>query len=141
MKNQNVENLTDCFREATSLNVTFVGNEVKFDKGNDKYQMIIDSLYKITEYSHVMPAFGVCLDEPVKQEKQTGIWLELNFEKVLSFNDMPFESLLIKVESEACGFNLMRKNNGKYEGRCFYLSLETSMTELAETIKSLSCFS
>ena len=51
---------------------------------------------------------------------------------------MDFEGLLIKVEKDWHGFNLIRKNNGKYDGRCFYLSLENSMDELYETLHKVS---
>ena len=78
-----------------------------------------------------MPAFGVALDSEVKEAIKTKVWLELEYDKTIVFDEMPFDKLLIEVGEDYTGFNLMRHHDGKYEGRCYYVDLvEHDMSEL-----------
>jgi len=133
-----IENLTTSFDSATQMQITIENMTTTLQKGDQKFEKILNSLKNITKYSHEMPAFGVSLDELTREEMQTGTWLELIFDNTYEYNEMPFDALLIKVEKDAYGFNLIRKQNGKYEGRCFYLSLEGSMKELYDEIDTTS---
>ena len=57
------------------------------------------------------------------------------FEKTKVYNEMPFETLLINVEKDWSGFNIIRKHDSKYEGRCFYINLENAdMSKLYELL-------
>ena len=132
-----MENITECFYSAASLTLYVDGSALKIEKNDDNFEKIMASLGEITFGSHEMPAFGVSLDELTRQDMQSGIWLELEFDKTYSMSGMGFDALLIKVESEHSGFNLIRRNGGKYEGRCFYLSLENTMKELDDCIKGI----
>lgn len=132
------DNLTDSFRVANKMIVSFSGTDYVFEKGNDKFEKVILALEKIVVDSHEMPAFGVSLDEETRKEKNKGIWIELLFDSPCKHDGMDFESLLIKVEKEDYAFNLIRKYNGKYEGRCFHLSLASSTKQLYDAVESLS---
>lgn len=78
-----------------------------------------------------MPAFGVALDNEVKDAIKSKVWLELEYDKTIVFDEMPFDKLLIEVGEDYTGFNLMRHHDGKYEGRCYYVDLvEHDMSEL-----------
>ncbi len=132
------ENITDSFSMVVSMRITIENMDKELTKGDDKFEEILKALNNITEYAHDMPAFGVSLDNLTKEEMKTGMWLELGFDKTYMFNEMPFDALLIKVEKDVYGFNLIRRNNGKYEGRCFYLSLDESMDELYNVINAIS---
>jgi len=132
------ENITDSFNYATKMNITIENMQYTLEKGNDKYEVVLESLRDITKYAHEMPAFGVSIDDLAREDMKTGMWLELVFDEECEYNEMPFEALLIKVDKDAYGFNLIRKQNGKYEGRCFYLSLDNSMINLYHTIENLS---
>ena len=134
----NFENITDSFDVAQKMNITIENMTAQLNKGDDKFEQIIVVLKNVTKHAHDMPAFGVSLDDLTINEMKEGIWLELVFNEPYVFNEMPFEALLIKVEKDIYGFNLIRKNNGKYDGRCFYLSLNESMNDLYEKINSLN---
>ena len=133
-KVQSVENVADSFNYANKIQVIIDNEKTELNLGDEKFNLVLNVLNKITEYAHDMPAFGVSLDELTKEEMKSGLWLELEFETTMIYNEMPFEALLIKVEKDISGFNLIRRNNGNYEGRCFYLSLDGSMNELYELI-------
>ena len=130
--------LRDCFYDASQVIVSVDGQETALIKGDDKYEEVMGALLEITKNSHEMPAFGVSLDDMTREDKKHGVWVELVFDGAMEHNEMPFEALLIYVNKDYQAFNLVRKNNGKYEGRCFHLSLEKNMQKLSDTISLLS---
>ena len=129
--------ITNYFSKANAITIIYNGTKSSYLKGDDKYEEIISSLAKITTNSHDMPAYGVSLDKDTKQAIESGIWIELEFKTPETFNAMPFESLLFEVSPNYEGFNLIRKNNNTYDGRCFYLNLKTNMKHLYATIIKL----
>lgn len=135
---ESFENVTDSFNSVVKMQVTNENMQTTLNKGDDKFEIILKTLKDKTKYAHDMPAFGVSIDDLTREEMKTGTWLELEFDKTYVFNDMPFDALLIKVEKDIYGFNLIRRYNGKYEGRCFYLSLNESMNELCDEINLMS---
>ena len=136
MTNKN-ESVVSVFEKTINLIVYDNGNKHLYFKGDDKFEKIYKSLIETTDLSHDMPAFGVSLHNETNNALKTGTWVELVFDTEKSFNDMPFDTLLFKVEAEDSGFNLIRKFDGKYEGRCFYLSLDDNMNNLKNTIDSV----
>ena len=79
--------------------------------------------------AHQMPAFGVSINEYTVQEMKKGKWLEFVFPEQTECDGMPFERLLINVQKEGYGFNLIRYNAEQgYDGRCFYLDLVNKNT-------------
>lgn len=132
------DSLTDCFEVASKMIVSFDGNEFEIEKGNDKFEKVISSLLKTTKDSHEMPAYSVSLDEETRKERKNGIWIEFVFDSNCRHEGMDFESLLIKVQKEDYAINLIRKYDGKYEGRCFHLSLSGSTKLFFETVCGLS---
>ena len=90
--------------------------ESQVDKVDSHFQEAISNALE-------MPAFGVSLDKLTKEEMKKGFWLEFKFDETCCSSDMPFDSLLVKIEKSSFGVNLIRGNDGVYEGRCFYLDL------------------
>ena len=80
--------------------------------------------------AHEMPALGVSLDQETKEAKKSDLWLEIHFAKTMHYLDMPFDSLLIKIEKDNSGCNIIRGTRGKYEGRCYYLNTTSTMENL-----------
>lgn len=125
------------FSDAKSI--TILKNDEKFcyTKGDDKFEEILAALLSATKNSHDMPALGVSIDSETKSAIQSGSWIELQFNKTMSFNEMPFDALLIQIEEDYQGINIIRKNNKKYDGRCFYLNLKSNMKHLSDIIKNI----
>ncbi len=128
------DNLLDCFNHVSSITVIEENQQTITHPSEEKFESIISALKEMTEYSHEMPAFGVSIDELTKEDKKSGTWIELEFGQPCSHDAMSFDALLIKVEPSNYGFNLIRRNAGKYEGRCFYISLEGNMEKLAAVL-------
>ena len=134
MENDSIRNY---FADAKSI--TIIKNDDKFcyTKGDDKFEEILSSLLSVTKNSHDMPAFGVSIDSETKKAIQSGTWIELQFKTTKTFNEMPFDALLIQIEEDYQGINIIRKNNKKYDGRCFYLNLKSNMKHLSDIIKNI----
>ncbi len=138
MQNNKFENLSDYFYKCSSITIFEDGAETIFVKGDDKYEEIISSLLKITKDAREMPAYGVSLDKETRLARNSGIWLELIFDNTTIYNEMPFDSLLIEINAKYSGFNVIRKVNEKYEGRCFYLNIINTMEPLEKLILNIS---
>ena len=98
---------------------------------NEKHSINKDSLMESIELmmngSHEMPAFGVSLDEETKGKMKAGVWVQFNYDKTCEYNEMRFDSLLIEIRRDDNGFNIIRKYENKYEGRCYYVDLAGDM--------------
>ncbi len=87
--------------------------------------------------SRTMPAFGVSIHTETLKAIQNGVWLKLQYNGTQCVDDMPFDELLIEVNPEFGGFNIIRGNRGIYEGRCYYIDLvDRTMKILYEFILS-----
>ena len=138
MENNQTNSITEYFKNAKSI--TIIKNDEKFSyvKGDDKFEELLSALQNVTKDAHEMPAYGVSLDSDTKQAMQTGTWIELQFETFKMHNDLPFEALLIEVNENYEGINIIRKNNKTYDGRCFYLNLKSNMKNLSDKVKNIS---
>ncbi len=114
------------------------GTAIEYKSGTEKYGEIIALLEEICEGSREMPAYGVSLNEETKKEMKNGVWLELVYLTPQAHSDMPFDSLLIWVQPHFQGFDLIRGQKGKYEGKCFHIySPKTTMEKLYNYLISL----
>lgn len=85
--------------------------------------------------SHVLPAFGVSIHIETLKAIQTGTWLKLQYNGTQVVDDMNFDELLIEVNPDFGGFNIIRGNRGVFEGRCYYIDLlNNSMRPLYDFI-------
>ena len=69
---------------------------------------------------------------------KNGYWVKFIFNKTMVRSDMPFDELLLHVTKDAYGINIVRGNDGVYQGRCYYLDLENSLNDLYDFIDGLS---
>ena len=86
---------------------------------------------------HTMPAFGVSIHTETLKAIQKGVWLKLQYNGTQVVDEMMFDELLIEVNPEFSGFNIIRGNRGIYEGRCYYIDLiDKNMKTLYDFILS-----
>lgn len=138
MQKPNYNTITDYFHLSTSINLFVDGNKQTFVKGDDKYELLLSALLAVTKDALDMPAYAVAENNGTVAQKNKGTWIELDFLTTYEFNELPFDALLIEVNNTFSGFNLIRKQNGKYDGRCFYLRLQGNMQALSDVVKSFS---
>lgn len=108
------------------------GEEIKLDK-----TLVEPELKQLTDKSYFSPAFGVSLHDQTTNAMQKGYWLEFRYNTQHVYADMPFSKLLIELKPDYYGFNLIRYNDGKYDGRCYYLNLNVSSTKFYKFITSI----
>ena len=132
-------NICDYFAMCKSITIYYDGKSQTFENGDDNFNWLLGELNSIGENSHEMPAFGVSLDNETRQALKNGVWIELNFDKEISHNEMPFEKLLINVIKDYTGINLIRYSDGEYSGRCFHLNLinDKNVNDLLQAIMDI----
>ncbi|MBQ3494819.1 MAG: hypothetical protein IJA69_05320 [Clostridia bacterium] len=114
------------------------GQQYKLSKQESK--QVVEDFSKLIEDGYEMPAFGVALNNEVEQQKNVKTFVEFCFDDIYEHNDMPFCKLLVEVESEFCGFNIIRYNDAQYGGRCFYINLkDKTMAGFYENVVNLVC--
>lgn len=123
-----------------------LGEKVMFDAYNNGNEIIVSQsdLEKIDDIfkralvsSRPMPALGVSLHDETMQDVQKGIWIRFSFGETLEIDGLSFDQLLIKIKQDMYGFNIIRGNNGKYDGRCFYIDIKNNLDELYNFLKTL----
>lgn len=127
------DSMVDTLKNINYISVTESGDKKVFDKQTSEFNNIVKNLRGVYDKSFIMPAFGVSLHSETIKEMKKGTWLELVYNSLQEKNGLPYESLLIKLDS-GYGFNIIRGYNGKYDGRCIYISLDT-LTNLEDVLK------
>ena len=106
---------------------------------NQEQQKEFDEIFcEIMEGAIQKPAFAVSLDDLTKEEMKSGFWVKFIFDNTMFKSEMPFDELLFNVTENAHGVNIIRGNDGIYQGRCYYLDLEGTMNMLYDFISQLS---
>lgn len=123
METKNIQQyLTNCNNAYVIIN-----NNYTEIKNLDELNLVVTDMI---EDSHTMPAFGVSIHTETLKEIKKGVWLKLQYSQTNYVDDMPFDELLIEINPEFQGFNIIRGNKGIYEGRCFYIDLTNNTMRL-----------
>lgn len=130
--------LVKCMSTPNQYIIYNENNKTTYKTNNNEYNKISNLLIEMCADSREMPAFGVSLDPDTRAAMESGLWIELIYTTTQEYNEMPFDKLLIQVVADYSGFNIFRELDGKYEGRCFYLSLEGDMSSLYNYIIKLA---
>lgn len=135
-----MEEISEIFGYTEKINVHNEGEIITYCSDDAQFKEIMTCWNAMIDGSHDMPAFGVSLNDMTVKALTEDLWIEFEFGKVLECNGMPFEKLLVQVEKDYSGFNLIRylKKAG-YDGRCFYLDLvNKNMSDLYNLLINLN---
>lgn len=125
-----IAEINQAFDEAKEIVVYFNGQTKCFEKSDLEFTQILTKWNDMLKGSHPMPALGVSLDEETKTQMKEGYWIEFDFKTQQFCYQMPFEKLLVNIKCDYSGFNVIRYNTTDgYFGRCFYLMLQSDMSE------------
>ena len=110
-----------------------------FSRADARAKSILSAIASMNEGGWEMPGYGVSIDRLTREEMKKGMWLRLAYDKRQTRNEMPFDSLLIRVKGEYCGYDLIREADGKYQGRVFYFNLNEgkNMQELFSLMQEI----
>ena len=125
----------DCDR----MEVIIDGRVCSLVRGEEQFNAVCQSFYEMNKGGYEMPGYGVSLDKAVREQLKEGLWLRLVYDERQVRNEMPFDSLLVHIKDDHCGYELIREYDGKYQGRVFYYSLEKGKT-MAEVGRLLATF-
>ena len=115
----------ELLKENVMIEAFYNGKQIQLDQ---KDCQEFDSLFaQALKDSRAMPAFAVSLHDDTMQNVQNGLWIRFVFTAKIEVNGMPFDQLLITIEKDMHGFNVIRGNNGRFEGRCYYISLSDNL--------------
>lgn len=115
--------INNALKEIHSVDVFQNGYKVSFIKGSKKFSTIESKIVDILRTGRILPALAVSIHEYTISEMQSGVWIQINLKREIVLDGLPFDALLFKAEKTG-GINLIRRHNGKYEGRCIYLDLD-----------------
>lgn len=134
-----MEEIYEAFDYTEQINVYSDGVKTRYSAGDDGYNKILAGWNKMIEGAHQMPALGVSINKLTLQEMQKNLWVEFAFSKQYECCGMSFEKLLVAVNKDYYGFNLIRYNTEYgYEGRCYYIDLVgKNMSEFYELLNNL----
>ena len=129
----NIDDIHNCLQYVENFDIFSNGEIEKIDKDNNKFNGIVLNLKRVFKEGFLLPAFGVSMHQETLNELESGKWLQINFNEEQIQNGLNFNSLLFKLETTQ-GFNLIRKFQDRYDGRCLYLNLsqKTDLNSLIE---------
>ena len=129
-ENMEVKNIQEYLTLSNQVQVIIDNNYYNVDNLKELNMVVKDMLND----SHTMPAFGVSIHTETLSAIKTGVWLKLQYNGTQDVDGMMFDELLIQINPDFTGFNIIRGNRGIYEGRCFYIDL------IGNTMKQLYDF-
>ncbi len=127
------------FPQAEQIKVYKDGNRVAYMPQQTPFQRIVAEWSALCKNAREMPAYGVSLHTETQTAMQSGVWLEFCFDGKKSHNQMPFQNLLVEVNPQFSGFNVVRYTAERgYDGRCFYVNLvDKTMQNIYDYLISL----
>ena len=105
---------------------------------NNKYYQdnnITEFFYKTLEGGYFSPSYNYADDNMLKVTTQKGFWIEINFDKVMSFKDYTFTKLIVPIKPKCNWLTFYRCVDNVYDGKCLNLNI-TSTTDLYNILRS-----
>ena len=127
--------IAEHFKDASAIKIFSSGKEWLYERNTPSFGAVLEGANQLFADGIQMPAFGVSMDKLTREELKSGLWVEFCFSEEKHCMNMPFESLLFAVRAEYKGFNIVRKTEGLYQGRCYYVDLRDK--DMAELFQSL----
>ncbi len=132
------EQINSVFDDCIGIKLYKDGKEKIINKDSKEFEKILQ-LWQITvNAGYEMPAFGVSIHELTMKDLQNGLHIEFLFDGVMYHNEMPFDSLLVKLQENQGGYQLIRHTDNKYQGRCLYINTIDNDNEFYNYIDSLT---
>lgn len=127
--------LPEIFSEAQMVKVYNDGQEIVMSQ---QVKSDFDTLFvEALDGARQMPAFGVSIHKLTVEEMKSGIWVKFIYQQTMEADGMPFDELLVHVQKDMHGVNIIRGNGGSYNGRCFYLDLNGTLDEVYDFLANL----
>lgn len=106
-------------------------------KDGVKYENVVgvkDAFNELLENSYFTSSLAIAENQVICEQKQKGIWIELEYSDERKYRESRFEKIIIPIKPKYDYINLYRYYDREYQGRCFGLSLGIKTTTLYNTI-------
>lgn len=125
------EKFINAIKYTNRIFLTKDGKTIELTKNRVELENVVELLIDDTFVGlQDMPALSVTADEFVDELKKQGMFLELEFEKVIDINGYKFDKIGFVVQTDYKGVDINRSLNGKYFGRNLYVNLFSDMVNL-----------
>lgn len=95
----------------------------------------VEELFReLLEHSYFTSSLAIAEHKVIMEQKNKGVWLELEYSSVRNYRESKFEKILIPIKPKYDYINLYRYHDREYQGRCFGLSLAIKTTNLYNRI-------
>lgn len=128
-------NAADALPYAENVSLLSEGKEIVLTQ--EQQSDLKDGILSMFENSRTLPAFAVVTDEMFKEDVQSGTFVSLKFNQVMEVEGLPFDEIVFKVVPEYSAINLLRGNNGVFQGRCIHVQLDKNMQDLNDIIDQI----
>ncbi len=127
--------LPEVFSEANVVQFFNDGQQVVMSESEEAR---FDELFvEAISGSRQMPAFAVAIHKLTMEDFKEGYWVKFDYGKKMNASGLPFNQLLIHVQQNSSGINIIRGNNGRFDGRCFYLDLDGNLDEVYDFLATI----
>lgn len=106
----------------------------KDGKRYENLEGVKESFNKLLDNSYFTSSLAIAEHSVITEQKEKGIWIELDYGEERKYRESKFEKILIPIKPKYDYINLYRYYAREYQGRCFGLSLGIKTTALYNTI-------
>ena len=93
-----------------------------------------EAFNELLENSYFTSSLAIAEHSVITEQKEKGVWLELDYGEERKYRENKFEKILIPIKPKYDYINLYRYYSREYQGRCFGLSLGIKTTALYNAI-------
>ena len=120
--------LSDIIKTCDTFRIIYNG---KFYENNDVEEFFNKTLLN----SYFAPSYITADNTIITHESKKGIWIEITFKEVRTFNSHNFTKLLTPIKPKCQWLTFYRNIDGIYSGKCINLNLSQTTTDLYYIIK------
>lgn len=95
---------------------------------------IKNELLNLLEGAYFTPSYVVANNDEILRAKTKGIWIEIIMDKISTFKDYTFSTLLFQLKPKYNFLTFIRKENDTFTGKCINYNLATNTTQLYKII-------
>ena len=129
--------LFDFFKEAKSITVYKNGKSQEFAHNNQTFEDIKGAFLELIYNAYEVPNFAFADDNEIKQNLANGYFIKFNFAESITYNDLPFSALLIKIEEDSHSLDIIKEQDDDFSGRFFCLNTDKNTTQLSNIIDKI----
>lgn len=114
-------------KNSNNITITYNNTHYTIDNCKDKFIELLDNAY-------TTPSYIIANHNDIIRAKESGLWIELLFDKCQDYKNLRFDSILVNIKPKYNFINLIRCQDGEYSGKCINFNLSNNTTNLYNEI-------